>query len=291
MRIGMNIIGIGAGTDPDSIRTIAENAERLDFGTLWSGEHIVFVETFASKYPYTENGALPGPVDSPLLSSYIALTYASAFTRRIRLATGITIVPEYNPLILAKEIMSLDRVSRGRFMLGVGIGWLEEEFQALGISWERRAARTNEYIAAMKVLWKDKHASFSGDFVNFKNVISMPKPTRDIPIAIGGESIPALRRVAMYGNAWYGYSLTPEQLEQKLKKLEQLLAENKRGLGEIEIIVHPPKRPSLDEMKKYSELGVSELVFAPWGPRDTQGHIKRLEELAREYVEPAAKLV
>ena len=290
MRIGMNIIGIGAGIDPDSIRTIAENAERLNFATLWSGEHIVFVETFASKYPYTENGALPGPVDSPLLSSYIALTYASAFTQRIRLATGITIVPEYNPLILAKEIMSLDRVSRGRFMLGVGIGWLEEEFQALGISWERRAARTNEYIAAMKVLWKDKQASFSGEFVNFKNVISMPKPTRAIPIAVGGESLPALRRVAKYGNAWYGYSLTPEQLEQKLKKLEQLLAENNRRLDEIEIIVHPPKRPSLDQMKKYSELGVSELVFAPWGPRDAQGNIKRLEELAREFVEPAAKL-
>ncbi len=290
MRIGMNIIGIGAGIDPDSIRTIAENAERLDFGTLWSGEHIVFVETFASKYPYTQDGALPGPVDSPLLSSYIALTYASAFTQRIRLATGITIVPEYNPLILAKEVMSLDRVSRGRFMLGVGIGWLEEEFQALGISWERRAARTNEYIAAMKVMWKEVRASFSGEFVNFKNAISMPKPTRDIPIAVGGESLPALKRVARYGNAWYGYSLTPEQLEQKLKKLEQLLAENNRRLEEIEIIVHPPKRPSLDQMKKYRELGVSELVFAPWGPRDAQGNIKRLEELAREFVEPAAKL-
>lgn len=290
MRIGMNTIGIGAGTDPDSIRVIAENAERLGFGTLWGGEHIVFVQTFTSKYPYTENGALPGPVDSPLLSPYLALTYAAAFTNRIRLATGITIIPEYNPLILAKEVMSLDRLSRGRFMLGVGIGWLEEEFQALGISWERRAARTNEYIAAMKALWKDKLASFSGEFVNFNNVISMPKPTRDIPIAIGGESLPALRRVASYGNAWYGYSLTPAQLEGKLKKLEQLLAEKKRRLDEIEIIIHPPKRPSLDEVKQYRELGVSELVLAPWGPRDAQGNIKRLEELARELVEPAAKL-
>lgn len=288
MRIGMNTIG--AGTDPDSIRVIAENAERLGFGTLWGGEHIVFVQTFTSKYPYTENGALPGPVDSPLLSPYLALTYAAAFTNRIRLATGITIIPEYNPLILAKEVMSLDRLSRGRFMLGVGIGWLEEELQALGISWERRAARTNEYIAAMKALWKDKLASFSGEFVNFNNVISMPKPTRDIPIAIGGESLPALRRVASYGNAWYGYSLTPAQLEGKLKKLEQLLAEKKRRLDEIEIIIHPPKRPSLDEMKQYRELGVSELVLAPWGPRDAQGNIKRLEELARELVEPAAKL-
>lgn len=288
MRIGMNTIG--AGTDPDSIRVIAENAERLGFGTLWGGEHIVFVQTFTSKYPYTENGALPGPVDSPLLSPYLALTYAAAFTNRIRLATGITIIPEYNPLILAKEVMSLDRLSRGRFMLGVGIGWLEEELQALGISWERRAARTNEYIAAMKALWKDKLASFSGEFVNFNNVISMPKPTRDIPIAIGGESLPALRRVASYGNAWYGYSLTPAQLEGKLKKLEQLLAEKKRRLDEIEIIIHPPKRPSLDEMKQYRELGVSELVLAPWGQRDAQGNIKRLEELARELVEPAAKL-
>jgi probable F420-dependent oxidoreductase len=290
VRIGMNIIGIGAGTDPDAIKIIASNAERLNFGTLWSGEHIVFVETFASKYPYTQDGALPGPVDSPLLSPYVALTYAAAFTQRIRLATGITIVPEYNPLILAREIMSLDQLSRGRFMLGVGIGWLEEEFQALGIPWERRAARTNEYIAAMKVLWKESRASFSGEFVNFNNVISMPKPTRDIPIAVGGESLPALKRVARFGNAWYGYSLTPGQLAEKLKELERRLAENHRRLDEIEIIVHPPKRPSLDEMKHYRELGVSELVFAPWGRRDAAGHIKRLEELAREFVEPAARL-
>jgi probable F420-dependent oxidoreductase len=290
VRIGMNTIGIGAGTDPDSIQTIASNAERLNFGTLWSGEHIVFVDTFTSKYPYTEDGTLPGPVDSPLLSSYIALTYAAAFTQRIRLATGITIVPEYNPLILAKEIMSLDQVSRGRFMLGVGIGWLEEEFQALGIPWERRAARTNEYIAAMKVLWKETRASFKGEFVNFNNVIVMPKPTRDIPIAVGGESLPALRRVAAFGNCWYGYSLTPEQLREKLVTLEQLLAARHRRLDEIEIVIHPPKRPSPDEMKKYSELGVSELVLAPWGRRDAAGNIKRLEELAREFVEPAARL-
>jgi probable F420-dependent oxidoreductase len=290
MRIGINIIGIGAGTDPDAIETIAGNAERLNFGTLWSGEHIVFVQAFASKYPYTEDGALPGPVDSPLLHSYVALAYASAFTRRIRLATGITIVPEYNPLLLAKEVMSLDRVSRGRFMLGVGVGWLEEEFQALGIPWERRAARTNEYIAAMKTLWKETPASFRGEFANFKDVYSMPKPSRDIPIAVGGESAPALRRVARFGNAWYGYNLTPEQLAHKLGELDRLLAANHRRREEIEIIVHPPKRPSLDQMKRYGELGVSELVFAPWGPRDAAGHIKRLEDMAREFVEPAAKL-
>ncbi len=290
MRIGINIIGIGAGTDPDAIETIAGHAERLNFGTLWSGEHIVFVEEFASKYPYTDNGALPGPVDSPLLHPYIAMTYAAAFTKRIRFATGITIVPEYNPLILAKEVMSLDRISRGRFMLGVGVGWLEEEFQALGIPWARRAARTSEYIAAMKALWKDTPASFSGEFVNFKNVYSMPKPSRDIPIAVGGESRPALRRVAKFGNAWYGYNLTPEQLAEKLGELDQLLAEHHRRRGEIEIIVHPPKRATLDQMRKYADLGVSELVFAPWGPRDAQGNIKRLEDLAREYVEPAAKL-
>lgn len=290
MQIGMSIVGIGAGTDPDAIETIASNAERLGFGTLWSPEHIIFVESFSSKYPYTADGSLPGPVDSPLLHPFTALAYAAAFTRRIRLATGITIVPEYNPLLLAKEIMSLDRVSRGRFMLGVGIGWLEEEFQALGISWHRRAARTNEYIAAMKTVWKQSPASFSGEFVNFKGVYSMPKPTRDIPIAFGGESLPALRRVASLGNAWYGYNLTPEQLREKLGTLDRLLAENKRSRPEIEIIIHPPRRPSPDQIKQYHELGVSELVLAPWRPRDAAGNIKRLEELARELVEPAAKL-
>jgi probable F420-dependent oxidoreductase len=262
----------------------------LGFGTLWSAEHIVFVREFASKYPYSEDGALPGPVDSPLLHSYIALAYASAFTRRIRLATGITIVPEYNPLLLAKEVMSLDRVSRGRFMLGVGVGWLEEEFQAMGITWQRRAARTNDYIAAMKTLWKETPASFSGEFVKFKDVYSMPKPLRDVPIAVGGESMPALRRVARFGNAWYGYNLMPVELADKLKELDRLLAANHRRRDQIEIIIHPPKRPSLDQMKAYAELGVSELVFAPWGPRDAQGNIRRLEELAREFVEPAAKL-
>ena len=194
MKIGI-FVGIAAGARPDSMATIAQHAERLNFGTLWAGEHVVVFDRYESKYPYTEDGAMPLARDADFLDPIVALTYAAAVTRNIRLATGICLVPEHNPIVLAKQIASLDYLSEGRFALGIGIGWSEEEFKAVGVPFEQRAQRTCEYLEAMRKLWSEEHASFAGEFVRFEAARMNPKPVAkaQMPIYFGGESLPALK--------------------------------------------------------------------------------------------------
>ena len=155
MKIGISSIGFGTLAAPALIRTLVTNAERLNFSTVWAPEHVVLLDRYTSKYPYSTDGSgqFLAPTEIPIGDPFPTLTYAAACTSRIRLATGICLVPEHNPLVLAKTVATVDYLSGGRFILGVGIGWLAEEFQALGIPFERRAQRTREYIEAMRCLW------------------------------------------------------------------------------------------------------------------------------------------
>jgi probable F420-dependent oxidoreductase len=160
MKIGFFAVGIADTARPEMITAIATIAERLGFATVWAPEHVVLLENFASRYPYSGDGKIPVPTTTPLLDPFIALTYAAAHTSRIRLATGICILPQRNPLVLAKVAASLDYLSNGRFALGIGIGWLEEEFKAIGVPWERRTERTREYVEAMRNLWGDERSTY-----------------------------------------------------------------------------------------------------------------------------------
>src|SRR5215468_10284587 len=152
MRIGLFALGLAGGAHPDVIRAAAETAERAGVATLWAAEHVVLFDRYQSSYPYSPTGAFPLGAEADWLDPFITLTFAAAVTDRIRLATGICLVPERNPLLLAKEIASLDRLAGGRFALGVGIGWSAEEFAALGVPFARRAERTREYIEVMRRL-------------------------------------------------------------------------------------------------------------------------------------------
>src|SRR6202162_2183699 len=175
MKIGLLTAGIGKAAHPRTLRAIAEHAERLGFGTLWAPEHVVLFDRYTeSKYPYSQDGAFAAPSTIDWMDPFVALTYVAAHTTKIRLATGICLVPEHNPLVLAKVIASLDYLSGGRFALGVGIGWSAEEFAALSIPFERRAQRTCEYIEAMRKLWTDSTSSYRGEFVSFDEVRSFP---------------------------------------------------------------------------------------------------------------------
>ena len=197
MQIGYFAVGIGPTVNPQWVRTITSTAERLGFATIWAPEHVVLLEEYASKYPYS-SGKFPAPADTPIADPFTTLAFAAACTSKIRLGTGICLVPEHNPLVLAKTVATVDRLSNGRFIFGVGVGWLAEEFQALGISFDRRAQRTREYIDVMRQLWAERSTSHQGEFVNFTNVLSYPKPMSEkgVPVWFGGESNPALRRVA-----------------------------------------------------------------------------------------------
>lgn len=168
MKIGLFAVGGARTAGTALLRTIATNAERLGFATLWVPEHVVLLDKYSSQYPYSENGQLPAPTTAPIPDPFLTLACMATVTSKIRLATGICLVPEHNPLVLAKVVATLDFLSNGRCVLGVGIGWLEEEFKAIGVPWERRAQRTREYIEAMRKLWGDELSSYTGEFVRFR---------------------------------------------------------------------------------------------------------------------------
>jgi probable F420-dependent oxidoreductase len=293
VKIGMTAVGIGKAARPATIRAVVENAERLGFATLWAPEHVVLFDTHDSKYPYRDDGSFMARSNIDLLDPFIGLTYAAAFSSRIRLATGICLVPEHNPLELAKVIASLDFLSSGRVALGVGIGWSSEEFAALGIPFERRAQRTAEYIEVMRKLWGEEKSSFSGEFVRFDGVRSYPKPAQGakLPVIFGGESMPALRRVARLGNGWFGVKLNPEQAAAKIATLRTLMSEAGRDINELEIIISPYENEvTAEDLHAYHELGVDEFVPFVRLPGDDKQIPEALEQVARQWVEPAAKL-
>jgi len=294
MKIGLLTAGLGKAAHPRTLRTIAEHAERLGFGTLWAPEHVVLFDRYTeSKYPYSQDGAFAAPSTIDWMDPFVALTYAAARTSKIRLATGICLVPEHNPLVLAKVIASVDYLSGGRFALGVGIGWSAEEFKALGIPFERRAQRTREYIDVMRKLWGEEATTFHGEFVNFDAARSFPKPVQGakVPIIFGGESTPALRRVAEYGTGWFGFNLTPEGAAAKVDRLKGFMRERGRATSEVEMIVSPyTLKVSPTSLNAYHAAGVSEIVQLLPIPDDESKLPAVLEQMAREWVEPAAKL-
>jgi probable F420-dependent oxidoreductase len=208
MRLGLHALGIGSGATRSVIDAVAA-AERCGFATLWSGEHLVMVDRSASRYPYSEDEQIAVPATADWIDPMFGLSFAAAATTTIGIVTGVLLLPEHNPVLVAKQAATLDTLSAGRFTLGVGVGWSREEFDALGIPFERRAARTPEYVAAMRTLWRDDVASFDGEFVRFDSVRVNPKPVADtrIPIVVGGNSDAALRRVVAWGDGWYGFNL------------------------------------------------------------------------------------
>ena len=292
MQVGYFAVGIGPTVNPERVRIIATTAERLGFSTIWAPEHVVLLDEYASKYPYS-SGKFPGPADTPIADPFTTLAYAAACTSKIRLGTGICLVPEHNPLVLAKTVATVDRLSGGRFIFGVGVGWLAEEFQALGISFDRRAQRTREYIDVMRKLWTQRSSSHQGEFVNFTNVLSYPKPTGDkgVPVWFGGESGPALRRVAEYGDGWIGFNLLPDQASAKIRRIEELLRAHGRRRSDVHLAVSPYTNPiKTDDLKRYHDAGVEEIALLSGRPGTEREMVARLEQMAREFVEPAAKL-
>src|ERR1700749_4198139 len=209
MRLGLHALGIGGGADRAVMDAVASAADSCGFATLWAGEHVVMVDRSASRYPYSDDGTIAVPAQADWLDPMIALSFAAAASSRITLATRVLLLPEHNPVVVAKQAASLDRLSGGRLTLGVGVGWSKEEFAALGVPFEHRAARTAEYVAAMRTLWRDDVASFDGEFVRFDSVRVNPKPVADrrIPIVLGGSTDTALRRAVGWGDGWYGFNL------------------------------------------------------------------------------------
>lgn len=270
MRLGLHALGIGSGSERAVIEEVARAAEQHAFATLWSGEHVVMVDESASRYPYADDGKIAVPAVADWIDPMVCLSFAAAATTTIGLATGVLLLPEHNPVIVAKQAASLDKLSGGRLTLGVGIGWSREEFDALSVPFERRGARTADYVAAMRTLWRDDIASHAGEFANFSAIRVNPKPFRDgrIPIVVGGNSEAALRRVAQWGDGWYGFNLhDADDVAVKLDTLARLCREAGRDRGELRLAV-ALRDPQPSDAGRLAELGVDELVLVASPPED-----------------------
>jgi probable F420-dependent oxidoreductase len=281
VRIGLHALGIGPGSRPEVMIAVARAAEQHGLATLWCGEHVVMVDSPASRYPYAADGKIAVPAAADWLDPLLGLSFMAAVTSRIRLATGILLLPEHNPLITAKQAATLDVLSGGRFTLGVGIGWSAEEFEALGIPFEGRGRRTAEYVAAIRRLWADDVASFDGDFVRFTQVRVNPKPVRDrkLPIVVGGTSDAALRRVAAFGDGWYGFNLASAQVAERVGFLAEECRRRGRDLTELTVAVSLADHGSAS-VAELAEIGVTELVLVDAPPEDPVAAPDWVAELA-----------
>jgi probable F420-dependent oxidoreductase len=284
MRLGLHALGIGAGARPEIIRAVAESAELFGFATLWSGEHVVMVDRPMSVYPYSPDGRIAVPAGEDWLDPVLALTFAAAAASRIGVATGVLLLPEHNPVMVAKQAATLDVLSGGRLTLGIGVGWSAEEFAALGVPFARRGQRTAEYVTAMRRLWSDDVASFSGEFVSFEAVRVNPKPVRDrrIPVVFGGNSDAALRRVASYGDGWYGFNLTAAAAAERIATLECFCEREGRARSELSVAIaltdgDPSMVPSL------AEAGVTELVLVGTPPAEPAAAAAWVGDLAARW--------
>ncbi len=265
MHIGLGFIGAGLAADPDVISLIASTCESCGYHSLWAPEHIVLLDRYAARYPYTRDGVMPFETMAiDLMDPFLALTYASAVTKKIRLGTGICLLPERHPVVTAKEVASLDKLCKGRFDFGVGIGWMKEEFDALQIPWPKRAQRTRDYIDAMKALWTQEESEYSGEFCSFPPVRSYPKPVQEPhpPIVFGGESEPALRRVGEVGDGWWGVNVPADSVSGPLETIRRYAVAAGRDPSSLTYAASPQLGGpvTLDEVKQYRDAGIDQVI-------------------------------
>ena len=249
----------------ETLAAAATTAERAGFHSLWFAEHVVLFDGHRSRYPYAEDGRFPLSGEAGLLEPFAAVAFVAALTTRIRLGTGVCLVPQRPPLYTAKQVADVDVLSLGRFDFGVGIGWLREEFDALGVPFDGRAERCREYLAAMRTLWTDPVSQHDGPLVRVPPLRMFPKPIQQPhpPIVFGGESNAALRRVADLGQGWYGYDLSPDEVAARLAVLERMLARRGRSRTSVEVSVCPYLRPARDagSLRAYADAGVDQVIF------------------------------
>lgn len=266
---------------PEHMATVAQRAEQLGFESVWVAEHLVFPTHIRSRYPYSAEGVPPINPATPLLDPLIVLMQVAARTERIRLGTNVYILPLRHPLAVARMAMTLDVLSNGRLTFGVGLGWLEEEFEAAGVEFATRGARTREYVRAIQALWSESEPAFSGRFVSFGPVKFEPKPVQKPhpPIVFGGESEAALKRAAALGDGWYGVGHTPDSARRQLARLRALLADAGRADVAFEMTVsHGGGQLEADDVARYAEAGVHRVVALPW--RRGREAEQALEQLA-----------
>jgi probable F420-dependent oxidoreductase len=283
MKLGIFGINTGPCAEPETAAKVARAAEAAGFESVWTGEHVVL--------PDPQAPPSPAPPEHPMLDPAVALAFLAGQTERLRLATGIIILPQRNPVVLAKELASVDVLSGGRLIAGVAAGYLKPEFDAIGVPFETRGARTDEFIDVLRALWTQEKPAFEGPSVQFRGVDAQPRPVQKPhpPIVVGGTSPPALRRAVTRGNGWYGFLRDLETAKADLAGLAaaRRAVERPAALGALEISVTPLPRLDLDGAQRYRDLGVDRLVLLPHA-RDEASLLHWLDETAETLVRKLA---
>ena len=259
MKIGLVPVNVGVGS-VENIVGFAKKAEEVGVESLWTFEHVIVPENYESKYPYDRSGKMGVTPETNFIDPLIALATIAAHTEKMKLATGVNILPQTNPLLLAKQAASLDFVSKGRFMLGIGIGWLREEFDAMGVPFERRGARFDDYLQAMRAVWSGEPVDHESDFLCWKGFKSRPLPS-NLPIVIGGAKGKAFLRTAKYGDGYFAPAASVDTTEKLVAKLRDACDEEGRDIEEIEITaMWTGLGEGADSVAQYADLGVQRLV-------------------------------
>ena len=275
MKFGLHSVNLHSCSYPDAAARLARAAEAAGFESLWVADHVVL--------PDPPSPERPMPPDQRLLDPIVSLTFLAAHTTRILLATGVIILPQRQALVLAKQLASLDVLSNGRVVFGLGVGWCEPEMRSVGVSFADRGRIADEYLQAMHAVWTQPKPRYQGRFVSFEGVQAMPRPVqRQMPIVVGGRSAPAFRRAVMQANGWYGFGLDLAATEKFVAALRDTAKRHARPaeLGRLEISITPPSYgvPDKATVDAYAAAGVDRLIIRPTAEMDAAA----LERFAAE---------
>lgn len=269
MKLGVFGLNSKATCGPAATARLARRCEELGYDSWWAGEHVVLPSPRVPPAPMEPTDAILDPL--------VHLSFVAGVTERMLLGTGIIILPQRNPLVLAKQIASLDTLSSGRFLFGVGVGYLEPELNAIGVTLAERASRTDDYLGAMRALWyHDAPVSFHGPHTQFSGIDAHPRPAGRIPIVVGGRTAGAHKRSIEQGDGWYGFFFKPEQAAQQVEALQAAAHRYQRPaeLGELEISVTPAGPVTAESRRAYAEAGVHRLIVYPL-PVDDEADVDR----------------
>ena len=265
MDFGIVFANTGPFARGEAAAAFAVATEEAGFESLWTVEHVVVPSGYQSEYPYSPTGKMPGPEESDIPDPLIWLSYLAGVTSTIKLATGILILPQRNPVVLAKECATLDSLSNGRLLLGVGVGWLEEEFDAIGVPFRERGRRTDDHIAAMRALWTEEKASHHSEFTNFDDCILRPNPAQgSVPIHVGGHTDAAARRAGRLGDGFFPGKGSHEELARLFEVARATATEAGRDPDAIEFSSGGNGAigdGALDEVKALADIGVTRVIL------------------------------
>lgn len=286
MNFGAIPVNIAQDLTPSAMIDMAVKAEETGFESIWTFEHTLIPLEYESKYPYSEDGKMGGTDDIPIVDPLIALAAVAQATTTIKLGTGVNVLPQANPVYLAKQTAGLDWLSNGRLLLGLGLGWLEEEFDAIGVPFKRRGARFDDYLVAIRKFWSGETVEHQSEFISWSGFLSHPLPAQKPgpPVIIGGTKGKAFDRIATAGDGWFAPAVTPDLLAPLMKPLEEACERHGRDRSSVEVTtMWFPMMTDLDALKGFEDLGVDRVIVHTLGLKGKTTE-EKLERFAEEVI-------